>query len=87
LEPGGSWGRPGARQTGSSGFLGLDLGIDYRKENFADVALAATKGSGVDVVIDHVGGPYLRDNLRCLAVKGRLISVGRLGGAAAELYM
>jgi NADPH2:quinone reductase len=67
--------------------LGLDVGIDYRKDNFADLALASTKKSGVDVIIDHVGGPFLRDNLRCLAVKGRLISVGRLGGATAELDM
>ena len=81
----GTAGGPGKLEALAS--LGLDLGIDYRKENFADRVLAATKESGVDVVIDHVGGPYLRDNLRCLAVKGRLISVGRLGGATAELDM
>lgn len=81
----GTAGAPGKLEALAS--LGLDLGIDYRKENFADAVLAATKDSGVDVVIDHVGGPYLRDNLRCLAVKGRLISVGRLAGATAELDM
>ena len=35
--------------------LGLDVGINYRTENFADAVLAATDGRGVDVIIDHVG--------------------------------
>jgi NADPH:quinone reductase-like Zn-dependent oxidoreductase len=65
--------------------LGLDRGINYHTENFADAVLAATDGKGVDVIIDHVGSPYLADNLRCLALRGRLVSVGRLGGRAGEL--
>jgi NADPH:quinone reductase len=65
--------------------LGMDLGIHYRTQNFADAVLNHTAGAGVDVIIDHVGGPYLKDNLRCLALKGRLVSVGRLGGKAGEL--
>ena len=47
--------------------------------------LEATEGKGADVIIDHVGGPYLKDNLRSMAVKGRLVSVGRLGGTTGEL--
>lgn len=64
--------------------LGLDVGINYRTENVADAVLAATDGKGVDVVIDHVGAPYLADNLRCMALRGRLVSVGRLGGGKGE---
>jgi NADPH2:quinone reductase len=65
--------------------LGMDLGINYRNENFADAVLAATHGAGANLIIDHVGGPYLEENLRCMAVKGRLVSVGRLGGTTAQL--
>lgn len=65
--------------------LGMDLGINYRKENFADVVFAATKGTGVNVIIDHVGASYLKDNLRCMALCGRLVSVGRLAGKIGEL--
>jgi NADPH2:quinone reductase len=65
--------------------VGMDLGINYRTENFADTVLAATNGNGADVIIDHVGGAFFKDNLRCMAVKGRLVSVGRLGGTTAEL--
>jgi NADPH2:quinone reductase len=65
--------------------LGMDTGVNYRTQNFADAVLAATDGDGVDVVIDHVGGSHLQDNLRCMALCGRLISVGRLGGKIGEL--
>jgi putative PIG3 family NAD(P)H quinone oxidoreductase len=64
--------------------LGLEVGINYRTENFADAVLAATDGKGVDVIIDHVGAPYMADNLRCMAVRGRLVSVGRLAGGKGE---
>ena len=67
--------------------LGLDIGINYRSENFADAVLAATNGAGVDVIIDHVGAPYLADNLRCMALRGRLVSIGRLGGGTGDLNL
>ena len=65
--------------------IGMDLGINYHSEDFAEVVLAATGGAGADVIIDHVGGSFLQQNLRCMAVKGRLISVGRLGQTHGEL--
>jgi len=65
--------------------LNIDLAINHRSENFGDAVLAATDGAGADVIIDHVGGPYLKENLRCIAVKGRLVSVGRLGGTNTEI--
>jgi len=64
---------------------GLDRGINYRTENFAESVLAATQGTGVDVIIDHVGGSHFHDNMRCMALRGRLVSVGRLGGRMGEL--
>lgn len=67
--------------------LGVDELIDVSQTNFADRILELTAGSGVDVIIDHVGGPYLEDNLRAAAIKARIIGVGRLGGAAGTLDM
>jgi NADPH2:quinone reductase len=64
---------------------GLERGINYRTENFAEAVLAATNGAGVDVVIDHVGGAHFHGNLQCMALRGRLVSVGRLGGKMGEL--
>jgi NADPH:quinone reductase-like Zn-dependent oxidoreductase len=42
-----------------------------------------TKGQGVDVILDLVGGSYLAANLESLALKGRLMLVGTTGGASA----
>jgi NADPH:quinone reductase len=67
--------------------LGLDVGINYRTENFKEAILAGTQGKGVDLIIDHVGGPHLKDNLKCMALKARLVSVGRLGGEIGPLNM
>lgn len=67
--------------------LGANLGINYKTEDFKEAVLSATDGKGVDLIIDHVGGPHLKDNLKCLAIKGRLISVGRLAGIHGELNM
>jgi putative PIG3 family NAD(P)H quinone oxidoreductase len=67
--------------------LGLDLGVDPAREDFADAALAFTGGAGVDAVLDLVGGAYLECNLRALASRGRLAFVGTVAGSRAELDM
>lgn len=78
--------------TGSSpsklkalGRVGLDVGVNYTKQDVTDAVLGATNGAGVNVIIDHVGGPYLKDHLRSLALQGRLVSVGRLAGRVSEI--
>ena len=62
--------------------LGADVVIDYRAESFQEVVLKDTGGQGVHVVIDFVGAPYLESNVRSLAVGGRMVVVGLLGGIA-----
>ena len=44
-----------------------------------------TNGSGVNVILDLVGGAYLSANLDALALKGRLMLVGTTAGASAQL--
>jgi NADPH2:quinone reductase len=65
--------------------LGLDLGIDYKNEVFADRVLEATDGRGVDVLLDFVGASYLEGNVRSLAEKGRMVVIGLMGGFNADL--
>jgi len=62
--------------------FGADVVIDHRSEDFAAVVAQGTDGKGVDVVIDFIGAPYLERNVRSLAIGGRMVSVGLLGGAA-----
>ncbi len=64
--------------------LGLDVGINYREEDFAEAVARETGGEGVDVIVDMVGGPYWERNLRCLSVGGRMVIVGALGGGKVE---
>ena len=65
--------------------LGADVAVNYRTHDFAAEAKAATGGKGVDVVLDSIGAQYLAKNLSSLAVGGRLILIGLMGGAKAEI--
>jgi NADPH:quinone reductase-like Zn-dependent oxidoreductase len=67
--------------------LGLDELIDVTEQDFAERVLEATDGAGADVILEHVGGPYLAANIRAAAIKGRIVGVGRLGGAEGVLDM
>ncbi|RMF22402.1 MAG: NAD(P)H-quinone oxidoreductase, partial [Deltaproteobacteria bacterium] len=67
--------------------LGLGVGIDASKQEFAEAVTEATGGRGADVIVDFVGGAYLDANLQALATGGRLIVVGMLGGISAELNL
>lgn len=60
--------------------LGASEIIDTSRADGIEAVLTATGQRGVDVIIDHVGGPMLADNIRVLAIKGRLVSVGRNAG-------
>jgi NADPH:quinone reductase-like Zn-dependent oxidoreductase len=64
--------------------LGADLAIDVSKPNWIDQVMEVTEKRGVDVIIDNVGGPMLADNIRALAIKGRLVSVGRNAGNVGQ---
>jgi NADPH:quinone reductase-like Zn-dependent oxidoreductase len=63
------------------------VAVNYRSEKFLDAVRAATDGAGVDVVLDSIGAPYLADNLASLALGGRLVLIGLMGGAQAELNL
>jgi putative PIG3 family NAD(P)H quinone oxidoreductase len=67
--------------------LGVDLVINYREQDFAAEVRSFTKKRGADVILDHIGARYLQPNLRCLAVEGRLVIIGLLGGSLAELNL
>lgn len=49
-------------------------------EGFRDAVKELTRGRGVDIVVDPVGGDRFTDSLRSLAVGGRLLVIGFTGG-------
>ena len=67
--------------------LGATTAINYRDGEFADKVRAATDGRGVDVVLDHIGGKYLAGNIDSLAIDGRLVIIGLIGGARSDINL
>jgi len=67
--------------------LGAAHAINYRDQDFVAAINAITGGRGVDVILDIIGAPYTARNLECLARDGRLVQVGVMGGATAEISL
>ena len=57
--------------------LGLERGILVVDGRFAEQVSA-------DLILDTVGGAYLNENLKALKPRGRMITIGLMGGRAAE---
>jgi putative PIG3 family NAD(P)H quinone oxidoreductase len=74
-----------ADKAGRCRELGADVTVNYKEQDFVEVARTATDGRGVDVVLDIVGAGYLARNLDVLAADGRLVVIGLQGGATAEI--
>ena len=67
--------------------LGAALAVNYKEQDFVAEVMAFTNGEGADVVLDPVGAAYLDMNMRVLRRYGRLINIGLLSGAKAEMNM
>jgi len=65
--------------------LGAEAAVNYRTQDFVEVAKRLTGGKGVNVVLDMVGGDYLRRNVAALADDGRHVSIAFQRGAKVEI--
>lgn len=65
--------------------LGADFGISWRDTDFVQACLDFTQGRGVDVVLDIVGGDYVRRNLQAMAFGGRHVSLSFMQGSAVTV--
>jgi len=64
--------------------FGADLAVDSGDLAWPDVVLQATGGKGVDLIIDQISASVANANMKAAAVLGRIVNVGRLGGAKGE---
>jgi NADPH:quinone reductase-like Zn-dependent oxidoreductase len=64
--------------------FGADLAIDTRDAAWPDQVLKATDGKGVNLIVDMVSGATVNPAMRSTALLGRIVNVGRLGGAKME---
>jgi tumor protein p53-inducible protein 3 len=53
---------------------GVDLAINYNEEDYVE------RARGANVILDHMGAKYLSRDLECLAVGGRVVMIGSMGG-------
>ena len=67
--------------------LGADYAINYRKEKFKDVIKSITGNSGVDVILDMIGGSYTPDNLDILREDGRLVMINAMEGDEVKVRL
>jgi NADPH:quinone reductase len=67
--------------------LGAAVAINYRTQDFVEVVRAETSAAGMDVILDIVGGSYFPRNIDCLAMHGRLVQIGLMGGPKTELNL
>lgn len=64
--------------------LGAEKAFNYHHDNFVDGIKAATP-KGANVILDMVGGDYVKQNIRAAAFRGRLVSIAFLRGSKIEL--
>lgn len=64
---------------------GADETIDYTREDLKERAKQLTRGEGVDVVYDPVGGPFAEPALRAIGWAGRYLVVGFASGEIPKI--
>lgn len=65
--------------------LGATAAINYHDQDFVEEVHRVTHRTGVNVVVDMVGGDYVPRNLACLAEEGRHVSIAVMRGPTAEI--
>ncbi|KAK4587852.1 hypothetical protein RGQ29_019024 [Quercus rubra] len=65
--------------------LGADVCINYKTEDFLKRVKEETGGKGVDVILDHIGASYLKQNIESLNFDGRLFIIGTMSGSVTEV--
>ena len=64
--------------------LGAEVAINYREEDFTTRCKEIT-GSGVNVVLDMVGGDYVQKNFGASAPKARIVNIAFLRGSKVDV--
>ena len=67
--------------------LGAESGCIRHSGSFVESARAWAGSNGVDMILDPVGAEYLASNIELLSQNGRLVFIGLMGGARAEINL
>jgi NADPH2:quinone reductase len=64
--------------------FGADLAVSTKDPDWPDQVLKATGGKGVNLTVDMLSGPVVSQTMKCTALLGRIVNIGRLAGMKAE---
>jgi NADPH2:quinone reductase len=64
--------------------FGADLALDPSQTGWHQRVVEATGGKGVDVIVDQVTGDQFAQTMQTAALGGRIVNLGRLGGAGGQ---
>ena len=67
--------------------LGAEAGCIRHGSSFVESAQAWSGSNGVDMILDPVGAEYLASNIELLSQNGRLVFIGLMGGARADINL
>jgi NADPH2:quinone reductase len=63
---------------------GADLTFDTNDREWPAQVMEATEGKGVNLVVDQISAGTIRSAMKCAAILGRIVNVGRLGGMTGD---
>jgi len=63
--------------------LGAQQAVNYKSTDFGDTLEA----NSFDLILDCVGAPYLKPNIKLLKPDGRLVLIGLMGGAKTDIHL
>jgi NADPH:quinone reductase len=65
--------------------LGLQHGINYKKQDYQEAIKDLTRGEGVDAVFEMLGGEHVAKSVKCVREFGRVIVYGAATGQTPSL--
>lgn len=66
--------------------LGADVGVNYKKEDFAEVVKREVGEKGVNLIVELVGRDYWEKNYACVAKEGKMVIVAQLSGSIIDKF-
>ncbi len=67
--------------------LGFTHLVNLGRESLPDRVEAIAPDHGVDLLLDSVGGGAISEHMQAMAIKGRWVQIGRLGGMGGDINL
>ena len=67
--------------------LGFTHLVDLSREKLTERVQAIAPNRGVDLLLDSVGGGAITEHMQAMAILGRWVQIGRLGGMGGEINL